>query len=62
MHTVAGKGCYVAPKDRAQVREDCLRRIEGQMEDMLRLARACGVSAQDLIEMLRTLDGEEEPV
>ena len=27
IHTVAGKGCYVAPLDSALVREDCLRRI-----------------------------------
>ena len=60
VHTVPGKGCYVAPKDRDVVREDCLRRIEGQMEEMLRLARTCGIATQELIEMLRTLDLEGE--
>ncbi len=58
VHSVAGKGFYVAPKDRDVVREDCLRRIEGQMEQMLRLARTCGVTADELVEMLRTLDKE----
>lgn len=58
VHTVAGKGCYVAPKDRDVVREDCLRRIEGQMEEALRLARSCDVGIDELIEMLRTLNSE----
>ena len=58
VHSVAGKGFYVAPKDRDIVREDCLRRIEGQMEQMLTLARTCGVTADELVEMLKTLDKE----
>ena len=60
VHTVAGKGCYVAPKDTSAVREDCLRHIEGQMEKILRLARTCGISARELTDMLQALDGEEE--
>ena len=55
VHSVAGKGFYVAPKDADIVREDCLRRIEGQMEQMLTLARTCGVTADELVEMLKTL-------
>ena len=58
VHSVAGKGFYVAPKDADIVREDCLRRIEGQMEQMLSLARTCGVTADELVDMLRTLDKE----
>ena len=58
VHSVAGKGFYVAPKDREIVREDCLRRIEVQMEQMLTLARTCGVTADELVEMLKTLDKE----
>ena len=60
LYTVAGKGCYVAPKDTSVVREDCLRRIEGQMEEILRLARTCGISVRELTDMLLALDGEEE--
>lgn len=59
VHSVAGKGFYVAPKDPEIVREDCLRRLEAQMEQMLREARACGIETEGLIEMLNTLDGEE---
>lgn len=60
VHTVAGKGCYVAPKDREVVREDCLRRIEAHMEEILRLARTCDIGAEELANMLRTLDMEGE--
>lgn len=60
VHSVAGKGFFVAPKDTGAVREDCLRRIERQMEEMLRLAHTCGISVQELADMLRALDREEE--
>ena len=60
VHTVPGKGCYVAPKDRELVREDCLRRIEAQMEEILQSARTCGIELPELIEMLRALDAEGE--
>ncbi len=60
VNSVAGKGFYVAPKDREIVRESCLRRIEDQMEQILREARACGIETRELIEILRMLDGEEE--
>ena len=60
VHSVAGKGFYVAPKDADIVREDCLRRIEAQMEGILHLARVCGVTTDELAEMLRTLDKEGE--
>ena len=60
VHTVPGKGCYVAPKDRDLIREDCLRRIETQMEEMLHLARTCGIEVSELIDMLTTLDREDK--
>ena len=56
IHTVAGKGCYVAPLDSARVREDCLLRIEEQMQKMLELAHSCGISADELAEMLRAME------
>lgn len=58
VHTVQGKGVFVAPKDGDVVREDCLRRIEGEMEEILHLARVCGLTVDELVEMLKTLDKE----
>ena len=60
IHTVAGKGCYVAPLDSALVREDCLRRIEEQMRRALELAHSCGVSVDELAEMLRAMEEGNE--
>ena len=58
IHTVAGKGCFVAPLDSALVREDGLRRIEEQLRQALELAHSCGVSADELAEMLRAMEEE----
>ena len=58
IHTVAGKGCYVAPLDSALVREDGLRRIEAQMREMLELAHSCGISVDELAELLRAMEEE----
>ena len=60
IHTVAGKGCYVAPLDSGRVREDCLRRIEEQLQKALELAHSCGVSTEELVEMLRAMEEESE--
>ena len=60
IHTVAGKGCYVAPLDSALVREDCLHRIEEQMRQALELAHSCGVSVDELAEMLRAMEEGNE--
>lgn len=60
VHSVAGKGFYVAPKDGVRVREDCLRRIEQQMRTILREARVCGIGAEELKEIICVLEAEEE--
>ena len=58
IHTVAGKGCYVAPLDSGRVREDCLRRIEEQLQKALELAHSCGISVDELAELLRAMEEE----
>ena len=60
IHTVAGKGCYVAPLDSARMREECLLRIEEQMQKVLELAHSCGISADELAEMLRAMEEGNE--
>ncbi len=55
VHTVPGKGVFVAPKDAEMVREDCLRRIEGHMEEILHLAQMSGITTEELKAMLETL-------
>lgn len=59
IYTVAGKGCFVAPKDPALLREEHLRSIEEHMRHVRALAAACGLSREELREMYDVLeDGE----
>lgn len=60
LYTVAGKGCYVAPKDTALVREQHLREIEAHIRAILTLANPLGLSQTDLLTLFRTIAEEEE--
>jgi Predicted transcriptional regulators len=51
--TVAGKGSFVAEKDLALVREMHLLEIEEHLQKAAELAGGCGLSRDDLLEMLR---------
>ena len=53
LYTVAGKGCFVAPKNVELLREENLRRIEGHLEEAVKLAKSCKLSGAELTEMLR---------
>lgn len=59
IRTVAGKGCYVAPKDTEQVREEHCRRIEEHLRDVLLLAPVCGISIEEINDWLLKLYREE---
>ena len=52
---MAGKGCFVAPKNVELLREEHLKAIEGHLEAAAQLAASCGVSAAELGEMLRLM-------
>ena len=54
LYTVAGKGCFVAPKNVELLREDALRKIEEHFDQILQLAASCDLKTEDLVEMLRT--------
>lgn len=60
IYTVPGKGCYVAPKNSELQREELLKQIEQHLEQIVPLATACGLSADELVEMLR-FTMEEQP-
>lgn len=57
--TVAGKGCFVAAKNIEMLREEKLRDIEEHMREILRLAPACGLSEQEILEQFRVVVEEE---
>ena len=55
LYTVAGKGCFVAEKNLQLVREGRLRELEEHLTAAAELAVSCGVTAEEVLETLRTL-------
>lgn len=58
IYTIAAKGCFVAPKNTELLREENLKKIEEYMEKIMRLAAACNLSREDLMEMFQYLTEE----
>ena len=52
IYTMPGKGSYVAPRDPDLMREDNLKKIEEHMQQIHELAALCGLSMEELQEML----------
>ena len=57
--TVAGKGCFVAEKNLDLIREQRLKELEDHLSAAAELARVCGVTPEELREMLTVLFEEE---
>jgi len=53
IYTIPAKGCYVAPKNVALIREENLKRIEAHIEQILKLASTCNLSREEILEMVR---------
>ncbi len=53
LYTVAGKGCFVAPRNVELLREENLKQIESLLAQAARLAASCNLSREELLEMLR---------
>lgn len=53
LYTLPGKGCFVAERSTELLREENLRKIETYMQDIRRLAAACGLSDGELADMWR---------
>lgn len=60
IYTLPAKGCFVAPKNLELIREENLKKIEGCMDEIRKLAASCNLSKKDIIEMFYTLEGDEE--
>ena len=52
IYTLPAKGCYVAPKNVELLREENLKKIEDHIDEIIRLAAACNLSKQEIIEMV----------
>ncbi len=59
VHTVAGKGSFVAEKNLEFLKEAHLREIEEHMQKILSLAPACQLNSEELIEMFTLIIKEE---
>ena len=59
LYTIPAKGCYVAPRNTELLREENLKKIEANIDEILSLAAACGLSQADILEMVRfAMEGE----
>ena len=55
IYTLPAKGCYVAPKNIELLREENLKKIEEHLTEAVRLSASCGLSREELQEMLDLL-------
>ncbi len=58
IYTVQAKGCFVAPKNTEMLKEENLRKIEELISEIRQLATSCGLTTDDIIEMVKYLDEE----
>lgn len=56
IHSVQGKGSFVAPQNSDLVREKLLRKIEASVKEMLHYAKLAGLSHDELFEIIQTLE------
>ena len=59
IYTVAGKGCFVADNNLEILREQRRQELETHLTAALELAKSCGLTRQDLKQMLDLLSEEE---
>lgn len=55
LHTVAGKGCYVAPRRQVSLDQIQRQQVEGLLRQVLAEARNCGMDFEQLSALLRQL-------
>ena len=60
IYTLPGKGCFVAERSTELLREENLKKIEGNMQEIRRLASACRLTENELDEMWRLQKEEAE--
>lgn len=58
IHTMPGKGSFVAETNSEVIREEHLQQIEALMLEIIELAPGCGLSDAEVLEMLQTLQRE----
>ena len=59
LHTVAGKGCFVAEKNLDLIREQRTREMEGHLSSAVEAAKTIGIGLEELRKALEILWKEE---
>ena len=59
IYTVAGKGCFVAPKNTELLREENLKQIEEYATKIAQLAKSCNMSKGEIFELIDLIYTEE---
>ena len=57
--TVPGKGCFVAPQNPNQAREDAMRRMEEKLGEAVTIGKVAGLTLAEMAEALEILYNEE---
>lgn len=60
IYTITGKGCFVARQNISLLQEENLKKIEGHMQEILKMAKSCHLTQTDIIEMFSTIMEENE--
>lgn len=58
LYAVPSKGFFVAPKNTELLREEYYKQIESHLGEAVRLASACGLSREELAQMLELITEE----
>lgn len=53
LYTIAAKGCFVAPKNVELLREENLKTMEQHIDQLVRLAKSVGMSADEVLDMVK---------
>ena len=56
IYTQPAKGSFVAPKNIELIKEQNMKKIEEMIDEIMRLAVSCGITKQDIAEMLELTD------
>lgn len=60
IYTAPGRGSFVAHKNKELLREETLKQIEEHLDAALKLGAAGGYDTNDIIDILKTLNEEEQ--
>ena len=59
IYTQPAKGSFVAPKNTELLREQNLKKIEELIDEIMQLAASCGITKQDIADMLELAEDTE---